>query len=360
MSTHEVKVIRIENIRPHSNADSLEITDIWGYQCVIRKGVHQVGDLLAFIEPDYKVKLTRPEFAFLDTGKGKEWERITMRKFRGERSYGLLVPAPAGSQEGDNVMELLEVERYEPPTHGHGFGPTGFLSGMCDTGPEVPAPTYDLENHKKFHKYFTLNEEIILSEKIHGSNARYCFHNEKMHCGSRTTWKKPPGQFIKHVTYKDQETGDEVEKDVFTPESAWWHALAQNPWIEDWCRAHPGMVLYGEVYGPHVQGQQFKYGKADGQYGFAVFDVLDHGQWVDNSELFDNPTYSDGMVETVKVLYRGGYDPVMIERMAEEPSVYPNQKIREGLVIKPVKERSEHGVGRMALKHVADQYLMAK
>ena len=57
MSTHEVKVIRIESILPHPNADALELTNVWGYQCVIRKGAHNVGDLMAYIEPDYMTKM---------------------------------------------------------------------------------------------------------------------------------------------------------------------------------------------------------------------------------------------------------------------------------------------------------------
>lgn len=176
MSKHEVKVVKVENVRVHPNADSLEITDVWGYQCVVGKGKHKVGDLLAFIEPDYTVPLNKPEFAFLDKGKGKLRERITMRKFRGEPSYGLLIPAPAGSQEGDDVMSLLDVERYEPPMGGSGKGgPTGFMSGLCETGPEFPVPVYDLEAFKKYHKLFEEGEDVILTEKVHG-----CLHEDTL------------------------------------------------------------------------------------------------------------------------------------------------------------------------------------
>lgn len=57
MSKHEIKVIRIESIHPHPDADSLELTNVWDYQCVIRKGAHKVGDLMAFVEPDYMTKM---------------------------------------------------------------------------------------------------------------------------------------------------------------------------------------------------------------------------------------------------------------------------------------------------------------
>lgn len=249
MSTHEVKVIRIEEIRPHSNADSLELTNVFGYQCVIRKGAHKVGDLMAFIEPDTLVDITRNEFKFLDEGKGKQWQRITMKKLRGERSYGLLIPAPAGSQEGDNVFEQLGVQHYEPQLGGrNGSGPSNFQTGIQASGPKFTVPAYDLENFRRLPNLFHEGERVILTVKIHGTNARYVFDGETMHCGSRTTWKMKPGTHVKNVTYTD-ETGAEVIKTILAPECAWWSALEQNPWIETWCLAHPNMSLYGEVYG---------------------------------------------------------------------------------------------------------------
>lgn len=356
MSTHEVKVVRIESIQPHTNSDNLEIVQIWGYQVVVRRNQFSVGSLAAYIESDYTVPLDRNEFKFLDDGKGKEWQRITMRRFRGEPSYGLLIPAPQGSVEGDNVMELLGVERYEPPAPKG----SGMLTGIQVSGPDIPVPVYDLESFKKLNKLFLEGEAVILSEKLHGTNARYVFHDGEMFCGSRTTWKMKPGTHVKDVTWTD-ENGVELVKSITAPECVWWTALAQNPWIEEWCKNHPGMAIYGEVYGPSVQGSDFHYGKAQGQYGFAAFDVLDHGRWVDNAELFDNPVYADGLLETVRVLYRGPLDVVALETIAEQDSVYPKQKIREGVVVKLERnERFDSRHGRVALKYVSDRYLCMK
>lgn len=356
MSTHEVKVIRIESILQHPNADSLELTNVWGYQCVIRKGAHKVDDLMAYIEPDYTVPLDRNEFKFLDDGKGKPRLRITMRRFRGEPSYGLLIPAPEGSVEGDNVMEQLGVERWEPQAP-KGFG---MASGVQAKGPDIPVPHYDLESFKKYHKLFNEGERVILTEKIHGTNARYVFHNGEMFCGSRTTWKMKPGTHVKDVTWID-ENGIEVTKTITAPDCVWWTALEQNPWIEEWCRNHPSMAIYGEVYGPSIQGSGFHYGKVQGQYGFAAFDILDHGRWVDNAELLDNPVYCNGLLETVRVLYRGPLDVAALEKLAEEDSSYPKQKVREGIVVKLERgERFDSRHGRVALKYVSDRYLCMK
>jgi len=169
-----------------------------------------------------------------------------------------------------------------------------------------------------------------------------------------------PGTHLKDITWTD-ENGVELVKSITAPECVWWTVLAQNPWIEEWCKNHPGMAIYGEVYGPNVQGTDFHYGKAQGQYGFAVFDVLDHGRWVDNAELFDNPVYSDGLLETVSVLFRGPLDIAALEKLAEQDSVYPRQKIREGVVVKLERnERFDSRHGRVALKYVSDKYLCMK
>lgn len=171
MSTHEVKVVKIDAIFPHTNSDNLEIVQIWGYQVVVRRNQFPVGSLAAYIESDYTVPLGRNEFKFLDDGKGKSRQRITMRRFRGEPSYGLLVPAPEGSVEGDNVMELLGVERYEPPAPKN----SKMLTGIQVTGPDIPVPHYDLESFKKYHKLFNEGERVILTEKIHG-----CLHADTL------------------------------------------------------------------------------------------------------------------------------------------------------------------------------------
>lgn len=356
MSKHEVKVVKIESIQPHPNADALELTNIWGYQCVIRKGAHKVGDLMAYIEPDYKINITRNEFKFLDDGKGKEWQRITMRRFRGEQSYGLLIPAPVGSVEGDNVMEYLGVERWEPPLQKE----HAMSAGIQDVGPDIPVPYYDLENWKKYKYLIPEGEQVLYFEKVHGTNSRFVFHEGKMYAGSRTTWKKKPGEFVKTISWIDAATNTEQTKDIVAPENTWWSCLQQNPWIEAWCRNHPSMVLFGEVYGPNIQGKDFSYGKRSGEYGFAAFDILDRGRWVNNIEMFDNPAYTLGLQETVRLLYRGQHVEDYLIKLAEQSSWYLNQEVREGIVIKLMEERNDPRHGRVTLKHVSDRYLTHK
>src|SRR5712692_8072406 len=95
-SNHRVPVVKIEDMRKHPNADTLDIISVGGYQVISKTGTFRPGDLGVYIQPDSIVP-EAPQFAFL-------WEkteerpvpvrrrRITVKKLRGEWSEGLLLP----------------------------------------------------------------------------------------------------------------------------------------------------------------------------------------------------------------------------------------------------------------------------
>ena len=341
MSTHEVKVIRITEINPHPNADTLELVPIWGYTCAVRKGAYKVGDLAAYVEPDYEVPLDRPEFAFLTKpGKTRAKHRIAVMRLRGVYSEGLLVKVPEGAIEGDNVIEALGITRYEPPEE------IMIKGAFAEKGPEFFVPHYDLENYKKYHHLMKPREKVIYTAKIHGTNARYVWTQDRMWCGSRTQWKMKPGTTMNYG-------GDDLE----ARNNAWWLALEQNPWIETWCKANPGVVLYGEVYGPGVQSG-FSYGKDKGQFGFAVFDILENKEWTPNLT-FSSKKYEG--LQFVPVLYKGKHDPMLLAELSEKDETFNKAgHVREGIVIKLQTERFDPEIKRIALKYVGKRYLEGK
>ncbi|MBA2655545.1 MAG: hypothetical protein H0U70_00995 [Tatlockia sp.] len=127
---------------------------------------------------------------------------------------GLLIPEPEGSELGQNVADILGITHYDPHLEDNEFEseieapPTGIIS-----------PVYDVENMLRFSKLFQENEPVYVTEKIHGVNARFMWHNDRMWFGSKEEWKKK--------SYKN----------------LWWRALDQNSWVEGFCRAHPGSIL---------------------------------------------------------------------------------------------------------------------
>lgn len=415
MSKHSVDVVRVESVLPHGNADMLEIVPVAGYTAIVRKGQFKPGDLAVYIEPDYVVSLEDQRFAFLKKpGSTKTKHRITVQKLRGIRSQGLLLPAETGMSEGDNVMESLGITRWEPSLpRSQGKGAGGSLGGgLLDVGPEFEVPYYDLENLLKYHKILSEGEEVLVTEKLHGANARFLSDGTKLWCGSRTTWKKSiPDYFATWVSIKvttkeeadtlldwfaesmqrafgvkrdsdtmvfglvNLETLEELrgknpdwtfeekgEKRRTQFSTAWNDAALQNPWIEEWCKKHPGMVLYGEIIGTRIQGEVFSYGYTENQVGFRVFDIFNPSEpdpskkFLDNAELhrLDNPL-TEGL-QLVPLVYKGPFNMEFVKRVAEEDSAIGSGQIREGLVIKPLVERIHEKIGRVALKYVSDRY----
>jgi RNA ligase (TIGR02306 family) len=318
VSTHKVEVIRIADIERHPNADRLGIVRVYGFTAIVALGEYKPGDLAVYIEPDYVVPDTE-HFAFLQ---GKT--RIRAKKLRGVWSQGLLIKAPEGVAEGDCVMERLGITRYEPQMQ----LPRGRVVSSWAESPHETLScigSYDLENWRRHRSHFSPGERVIATEKIHGANARYAFRDGRMWVGSRTQWKK------------------ESEADT------WWRALRAHPWIEEFCRANPSAVLYGEVFG---SVQDLKYGATADEVFFRAFDILDGGRWMDACDFIAALPAE----HRAPVVFDGPYDQAALEELSRGDSVLAKH-LSEGIVIKPERERWEPRLGRVALKLVSDRYL---
>ena len=333
MSTHEIPVIRINELQKHPNADTLSIVNVYGWNVCIRTSDFNIGDLAVYIPPDYVVPTTRPEFSFLE-----DKTRIKVRKLRGIISQGLLIKADPSLKEGENALDFYGITRYEPPE-------PMTTGGEVERAPsDIYAPKYDVESFNRYNTIIREGEPVVVTEKIHGSNSRYCFSSadNRMYCGSRTEWKRESESIL------------------------WWKCLKKNTWIEAWCRQNPDKVLYGEVFG---NVQKLKYGAKPNDIFFAAFDIMDKGNWL-NYEQVQNEMLAWSMVyptlnpETrlftwVPILYVGPFDLAKAQGLAEGNSSWKGaeSQMREGVVIRPLEERTEASIGRVQLKIVSNRYL---
>ncbi len=316
-STHRVEVVPVK-LEPHPNADSLSIVRVYAYSCVVRTEDWRGVDQGAYIVPDSIVPDT-DQFKFLGDNK-----RIKVRRFRGVLSQGLLVPAPEGSKLGDDVSEQLGVTRYEPTMN---LTQAGKLGTDCGTHPQGYYPVYDLESWHRYGNLLIPGEKVLITEKLHGANARYvCALDGEMFAGSHKQWKKPDDNCL------------------------WWKVFKHNPWIEKFCMDLKGTCLYGEIYG---QVQDLKYGSSPGEAWFRVFDILSEtGEWL-------SPAARDFLVyknNRVPELYIGPYDPEIVHDFSVGKSVLADH-LKEGIVIEPVNIRFDDEIGRVKLKLVSDEYL---
>lgn len=354
MSTHQIPVTTIQSVEPHPNADRLDLSVVEGYTCVVKKDEYKPGDVCVYVPPDYNVPLNREEFVFLaQRAKPSDSHvRIKAMNLRGVKSFGLVVPAPPDALVGQCMMEKWGITRYEPPEDNSRAGSLGENS----SGPSLnfKIPVYDLEPLQP-NLSRCADKPVICTEKVHGQNGRWVCVNGEIHCGSRRLWKKPPGEDTKVIRYqKDIKLGwfksllnkvfgwpkayinvEEVKQHTI-PTNNWYTALGQNPWLGDWLRANPGYVVFGEVFGPDVQGKDFSYGKAPGEFGVVVFDVMTpDGCYVGNARLFDDPMFAD--LVKPPMIYRGVFDFSMIQKLAEDNSAIPGapkKHVREGIVVK--------------------------
>lgn len=327
MSTHSINIIEIEQVLAHGNAERLEIVPIGGWQAVVKKGDFKPGDKAIYIEPDYTVPTDLEEFAFL-AKPGRDRHRLKAVRLRGVLSYGLLIPVPADLDDlpvGTNVMEPLMIERWEPEIKvnmsGDQLPPTEW--------PKTHAPVFDIESLQKFPDILQPGEPVIVTEKIHGANARYTFVDGTFYVGSRNHWLKDSTNM-------------------------WARAAHAGTRIRTWCQANPGVVLYGEIYG---NVQSLKYGLDRGAFAFSAFAATKGGQWVDQKELFR--TLAALGVKTTPILYEGPYDVDAIKAVAEQDSQVAviSGHMMEGVVIVPASERFDINLGkRVALKHISNRY----
>lgn len=334
MSQHIAPVVRV-HLEPHPNADRLWLVRVLGWTVVVGKSEFQEGDLAVYLPPD-SVLPVEPQYEFLAKSTGIRdgkfpdgtWTRgyrIKVVKLRGEWSQGLLLHAPEGMKEGDDATLALGIAHYEPPIDLS----TG---GLMETPPALPIPDFDVQNFEQAQTLFVLGERVIATEKIDGAQGRFVWFEDRLWCGSKNHWWKDTGPNI------------------------WWRAARETPGLIDLLKAHPGVVLYGEVYGS-VQGDS-PYGMnvKMGELRFVAFDLYDP-----KTGEYPPPegAYADfAKLSWVPALYDGPFEIIHLTNLRDGETRIPKaQQAREGIVIRAVPPYDVRIGGRAIAKMVSNEYL---
>jgi RNA ligase (TIGR02306 family) len=237
---------------------------------------------------------------------------------------------------GQDVAAHYGVLKWEPPEE----------LGSDENEPHHPRfhAYVDIENWKNFPEAFTPGEEIILTEKLHGTNARIGLvqtdDGPVFMAGSRTQRKKRPAEGEKPGLY-------------WLPFTEAVQALLTDPQF-----AGRTVILFGEIFGAGVQ--DLHYGMQNNRKDFRAFDLAVDGLYLDLDE-FREVCARHG-IAVVPEVYRGPYDPEVVRAHTKgETLVGEGRQIREGVVIRPVRERfCEALSGRLILKSISDDYVLRK
>lgn len=331
MSAFHVEVVRLGPIERHPDADTLEMSVIYGdggYNVVFKENQYVEGDLVVYIPVDAMVPLAHPLWDFLrDPDRpNKTHERIKAKKLRGIFSQGMLVPAEEHMSEGDDVADYFGITKFEVDELA-----AETLDTACDVDRGYMNQYTDMEPVRKYKSVLAeLGGDVVITEKINGTNARFTYRDGRLWCGSHRTVKKNDGNIF--------------------------HRIAEQYSLETVLTENENFIIYGEVYGNIPGG--FVYDAEKGTNKLLIFDIFDtsKGRYVDWDELV---TITDRyQLPRVPLLYRGALPDDLVQ-YSNGPSVI-GQHIREGCVVKPETERWHRYIGRVILKLVGEDYLLKK
>jgi len=361
MSELKVEICKISEVKNHPNADRLDVIRIKGWDTITKRDQFKVDDSVIFIPPDAILCSTLHEFLKITNYCAElpkshplnplGHRRVKAARLRGIPSYGVVLSLEDAdryfSQYYNSVIELipennksiqdaLNITKYEPPIR-------STAGDVERDSPQFHKYT-EIENWRNNPDWFKDGDQVVISEKIHGSNCRlgYCLDTQdgewKYMAGSHKTRRKDGLYWEPYFIYpKLQVMIEEL-----------YYKNDKKP-----------IIVFGEIFGDGVQ--DLHYG-LNNKKDFRVFDISIGGEYI--SWPFMNGICKMYDIPTVPILWVGPYSVETVKEMTDGPAfqVGDNQKFkgREGCVIKSYIEKVDPYNGRFILKSVSADYLDRK
>lgn len=358
MSSLIVEVCQIDNIKSHSNADKLELAEIKGWQCVVPKGKYIAKQNVIFVPPDAMIpKDVSDKWGVTNYLSSKG--RVKSIKLRGEPSFGIIIDNESDWPIGYDCASDFGITKYEPPQW--------TIKG--NTAPKHPlwVRYTEIEHLRNFSRVLD-GKEVICTEKIHGANTSIAMLDGELVVSSRNLNRQPPYRPVnKRYTginriwnprrWFNPNYTENVVDEIAKDNDWFWHATSSLYGVIDLLKElsqkYKQVIVYGEIYGSDVQ---------DLSYGvkglcWRAFDILIDGKYVDANEFYNYCGKYN--IPTAPRLYEGVYDLERIIALSRgNTNINGAEHIREGLVVKCIKEESQPRVGRLIFKYINDDYLI--
>lgn len=373
MSEFKTCFTRIKEVKEHGNADSLEVAVVYGFDVIIRKDAYKVGDLVLYVPIDAVLPADLESLLFTEGSKIKlHKSRVRQIRIRGRASQGMLVSVADVDQlmglrgvkrnglrfeEEHDYKEMLGVVKYEPPVPEF---QKNLTEGRKKNANNPLFHSYNgLDNLKWFPDRFKEGEQVVIQEKLHGTNCRAGL----LPTQANTLWKKIKKMFGLLPTHEFcygsnnvELTGRDNHKGYYG-ENVYGKALKS---VNAKNKLKPMEVIYGEIIGEGIQ-KNYDYGRKDKH--FVLFDVKVFKE--DGSFTWLNPEEVETFAQErgfdiVPVLHRGEFNAALAKELTKGNSVYcPTQKIREGVVVKSRYGYNDEycSSSKRALKVISEEYL---
>jgi len=304
---------KVVSVSPIPGADRVEKIQVLGWQLVSRKGEFQAGDYCVYLEIDCCLPDTST-FSFLwPDGKRPADFRLRSKRMRGVLSQGLalpvsILPESCPISEGGDVTAQLGITKWEPAS----------TSGAREIAGKFPTHLFGKTDEIRLQSVPEVLEELrgvecYAAVKLDGQSLTYAKHRDS----------EGETQFVctRNYALKDIEG------------SPHWDMARKLGIFE---KMPAGFAVQGEFIGEGIQGNRLGVrGKAF--HAFQVFDISKQA-YLDFADFQD--FCNRHLIPTVPILWVGPLDMSFEAALAASEGSYDSGHPREGIVIRPTRERN--------------------
>lgn len=339
---------KIGSIIEIPGADNIELVLAGGWQALTKKGEYRVNDLVVIAITDAVIPRDLSDRMEV-TNYLRKGQRVRTVKLRGVYSECLLIPTkyiPGLGDiyyEGMDMMEKMKIYKYDPPAK-----MITLVSGdrriKYHQNPNFGV-YYKFPNLKNVMGLFTEEDNVQITRKLHGTNARYGIVKKR----KLSLWDKLKRFFRiadELIEYEYVYGSHNVEKGSDSQgfyDTNVWREVAEQYDIKSKLkefaltlhkekRLGAGFVLYGEIYGAGIQ-KNYDYGLTD--IKFAGFDVVIDGK-------YEGTIYTEWVLGIiiklphVPILYVGPWSQTIQDQFVFNNFIEGTKVPHEGIVIKHV------------------------
>lgn len=344
-------IAKINEVKAIEGADNIEQVVAGGWNAITKKGEFKEGDLTIIATTDAVI----PEALSEQMGVAnylRKGTRVRTVKLRGVYSECLIIPlhylkgkVSMGEHdlviEGRDCMEKLGITKYEPPVKQIQLASGRKIKWRDNQNFHI---YYKFPNLKNVDGMFTQEDEVQITRKIHGTNARYgivrksklsLLDKVKKFFGLADEWIEYEYIYGSHNCEKGSESQGFYSTDV-------WRTIAEKYNIKErlWNEAKKystedigsGIVLYGEIYGAGIQ-KNYTYGLEDIQ--FEGFDITVDGEYLPTAYAEYEIRYGLNL-NHVEVLYEGKWSQDIQDSFVFNNFIEGTKVPHEGIVIKHI------------------------
>lgn len=342
---------KVTEIKAIEGADNIELAVVGGWNAIVKKGAQTVGELVVVATTDAVIPQTISDSIGV-TNYLRKGGRVRTVKLRGVYSECLIISLDSLPQmkeqyatgigyywnEGEDLMEKLGIFKYEPPAV-----QIQLASGRKFKYHQNPnfGVYYKFPNLKNVTGMFTEEDNVQITRKLHGTNARYGIvlkkklsFTDKLRKFFRLADKWIDYEYVygSHNVEKGSDSQGFYDTDV-------WRTVAENNKIKQklWdfvkCQSDgigSGIILYGEIYGKGIQ-KNYEYNLDE--IRFAGFDFVIDGVYQDT--FFAQHVIENVLgLDHVPVLYNGSWNQETQDKYVFNNFIWNTKVPHEGIVIK--------------------------